>query len=80
MTRTRLVETPQEFETVVDQYARDGYDVQRKGDRNVALCHANDWGSPWMHLLIAIFTVFLGNVPYALYRNFTADKVEVKVR
>ena len=45
-----------------------------------AVCEANDYGSWKIHLVLLIFTVGFGNVPYALYRALTADKVEVKVR
>ena len=77
--RTRFVESPSAFETVVEGYVQRGYDVIAKTETR-AVCEANDYGSWKMHLLFLIFTVGLGNVPYALYRMLTADKVEVKVR
>ena len=77
--RTRFVDSPSAFETVVEGYVQRGYDVTAKTETR-AVCEANDYGSWKMHLLLLIFTVGLANVPYALYRMFTADKVEVKVR
>ena len=77
--RTRFVESPSAFETVVEGYVRRGYDVRAKTETR-AVCEANDYGSWKMHVVLLIFTVGLGNVPYALYRALTADKVEVKVR
>ena len=77
--RTRFVESPSAFETVVEGYVQRGYDVRAKTETR-AVCEANDYGSWKMHLLLLIFTVGLANVPYALYRALTADKVEVKVR
>ena len=77
--RTRLVDSPSAFETVVEGYVQRGYDVTAKSETR-AVCEANEYGSWKMHLLFLIFTVGLGNVPYALYRMLTADKVEVKVR
>ena len=77
--RTRLVDSPSAFETVVEGYVQRGYDVTAKSETR-AVCEANDYGSWKMHLLFLIFTVGLANVPYALYRMLTADKVEVKVR
>ena len=77
--RTRFVDSPSAFETVVEGYVQRGYDVRAKTETR-AVCEANDYGSWKMHLLLLIFTVGLGNVPYALYRALTADKVEVKVR
>jgi len=77
--RTRFVDSPSAFETVVEGYVQRGYDVTAKSETR-AVCEANDYGSAKMHLLFLIFTVGFGNIPYALYRMFTADKVEVKVR
>ena len=77
--RTRFVESPSAFETVVEGYVQRGYDVRAKTETR-AVCEANDYGSWKMHLVLLIFTVGFGNVPYALYRALTADKVEVKVR
>ena len=77
--RTRLVDSPSAFETVVEGYVQRGYDVTAKTETR-AVCEANDYGSWKIHLLFLIFTVGLANVPYALYRMLTADKVEVKVR
>ena len=77
--RTRFVESPSAFETVVEGYVQRGYDVRAKTETR-AVCEANDYGSWKIHLLLLIFTVGFGNVPYALYRALTADKVEVKVR
>jgi len=79
MTRTRYVDTLQDFENAVEDYAQRGYDVRSKTERR-AICEANDYGSWKMHFLIAIFRVFLGNIPYALFKLITADTVEVKVR
>ena len=79
MTRTRYVDSPSAFETVVEGYVQRGYDVTAKTETR-AVCEANDYGSWKIHLLLLIFTVGLANVPYALYRALTADKVEVKVR
>ena len=77
--RTRFVDSPSAFETVVEGYVQRGYDVTAKTETR-AVCEANDYGSWKIHLLFLIFTVGLANVPYALYRMLTADKVEVKVR
>ena len=77
--RTRLVDSPSAFETVVEGYVQRGYDVRAKTETR-AVCEANDYGSWKMHVVLLIFTVGLANVPYALYRALTADKVEVKVR
>ena len=77
--RTRFVDSPSAFETVVEGYVQRGYDVRAKTETR-AVCEANDYGSWKIHLVLLIFTVGLGNVPYALYRMLTADKVEVKVR
>ena len=77
--RTRFVDSPSAFETVVEGYVQRGYDVTEKSETR-AVCEANDYGSAKMHLLFLIFTVGLANVPYALYRMLTPDKVEVKVR
>ena len=77
--RTRFVDSPSAFETVVEGYVQRGYDVRAKTETR-AVCEANDYGSWKMHVVLLIFTVGLANVPYALYRALTADKVEVKVR
>lgn len=77
--RTRFVDSKSEFETVVEGYAKRGYDVAEKTETR-AVCVANDYGSAKMHLLFLIFTVGLGNIPYALYRATTPDSVEVQVR
>ena len=77
--RTRFVDSPSAFETVVEGYVQRGYDVAAKTETR-AVCEANDYGSWKIHLVLLIFTVGLANVPYALYRMLTADKVEVKVR
>ena len=77
--RTRFVDSPSAFETVVEGYVQRGYDVTAKTETR-AVCEGNDYGSWKIHLVLLIFTVGLANVPYALYRMLTADKVEVKVR
>ena len=77
--RIRFVDSPSAFETVVEGYVQRGDDVRAKTETR-AVCEANDYGSWKMHVVLLIFTVGLGNVPYALYRALTADKVEVKVR
>ena len=77
--RTRFVDSPSAFENAVEGYVQRGYDVTAKTETR-AVCEANDYGSWKIHLVLLIFTVGLANVPYALYRALTADKVEVKVR
>ena len=77
--RTRFVDSPSAFENAVEGYVQRGYDVTAKTETR-AVCEANDYGSWKIHLVLLIFTVGFGNVPYALYRALTADKVEVKVR
>jgi len=82
MTRIRRVEDRREMEKVVDDFMTQGYKIKNEG-QNSTLLKKKTWGSGSGHIVTAVLTVWwtcgLGNVVYAVFKNMTAEEVQVKV-
>lgn len=70
------------MERVVEDFLTRGYKVKNGGQKSVLL-KKNTWGSGAGHIVVAALTIWwtlgLGNVAYAVYKNLTAEEVQVKI-
>jgi hypothetical protein len=82
MARIRRVDDTREMERVVEDFLTRGYKVKSDG-QNSTLLKKKTWGSGSGHLVVAALTIWwtlgIGNVAYAIYKNLTAEEVQVKV-
>lgn len=82
MTRVRRVEDKREMYKVADDFMRQGYKSKQEG-LNSILLKKKTWGSAFGHFVVAVLTIWwtfgIGNVVYAIYKNLTAEEVQVKV-
>jgi len=82
MARIRRVESEKEMEQVIDDFVTQGYKIDNRGNRSTMM-KEKDWGSGAGHIVVAVLTIWwtlgIGNVVYAIYKNLTADKVQIKV-
>ena len=80
--RLRKVSSKKEFDTLVDDYITQGYEVLTSGE-NTSLLRKKEWGSAGGHLVVALLTVWwtigIGNLAYALFSHFSAEQVMVKI-
>ncbi len=80
--RLRKVGTKKEFESVIDEFHTQGYELLNRGE-STALMRKKSWGSGGGHVvcgvLTGIFTLGLGNAAYAAYAHFNAEQVMVKL-
>jgi hypothetical protein len=82
MARVRRVEDSREMEQTVEDFLTRGYKIKNEGN-NSTMLKKKTWGSGSGHLVIGALTIWwtigLGNVAYAIYKNLTAEEVQVKV-
>jgi len=82
MARIRRVDSEKEMEQVIDDFVTQGYKIDNRGNRSTMM-KEKDWGSGAGHIVVAVLTIWwtlgIGNVVYAIYKNLTADKVQIKV-
>lgn len=82
MARIRRVDDQKEMEQVTEDFLTRGYKVKNEG-QNSTLVKKSTWGSGSGHLVVAALTIWwsigLGNVAYAIYKNLTAEEVQIKV-
>lgn len=82
MPRIRRVEDTKELEQVTEDFLTRGYNVEEEG-QNSKMVKKHTWGSGTGHLVVAALTIWwtlgVGNVAYAIYKNLTAEKVQIKV-
>lgn len=82
MARIRRVDDQKELERTIDDFVTRGYKIKTQGERSARL-KKHTWGSGSGHLVVAALTIWwtlgIGNVAYAIYKNQTAEEVEVKV-
>ena len=76
--RLRRCNTRGEFERTVDDLAVQGYRIKSRSDET-ALLHKPDYGSVGVHVLLAIFTLGIGNLIYAAVKYSGRDQVTVRV-
>jgi len=82
MARIRRVQTKREMEQTIDDFVTQGYKIDSRGNRS-AMMKEKDWGSGAGHIVVAALTIWwtlgIGNVLYAIYKNLTAEKVQIKI-
>jgi hypothetical protein len=80
--RLRKVSSRKEFDSMLDDYITQGYEVLNQGE-NSTLLRKKTWGSGAGHTLWAIFTAWwtigLGNLAYALIVHYSAEQVMLKI-
>jgi len=81
--RTRTVDSERNRELVIEEYAKEGYQVVEADGRTTTL-RRRDHGSLWAHLAILLFlgwwTLGVANLVYAVYRRIaSAEGVIVRV-
>ena len=80
--RLRKCFTEHELESTVDDFHTQGFTILSRGQQS-ALLRKNTWGSVLGHIVVlfltAWWTLFLGNLAYALIAHFGAEKVHVKL-
>jgi hypothetical protein len=76
------VDDIKEMEQVTEDFLTRGYKVKQEGQKST-MVKKKSWGSGAGHLVIAALTIWwtvgLGNVAYAIYKNLTAEEVQIKV-
>jgi len=79
--RLRKVSTQKEMESMIDDYATQGFEIIDRGERSTML-RRKTWGTPAGHLCWFLFTVWfsfgLGNLIYALIAHYSAEQVYIK--
>lgn len=84
ISRIRNVDTQREMERTVDDFVTRGWEIIDEGQNSRVLREKN-WGSTGAHIIIAVltawWTLFLGNVTYALILRYgTAEKILIQIR
>ena len=82
MARIRRVDDAREMEKVIDDFVTQGYKIKSQGERS-SMMKKHTWGSGSGHIVVAALTIWwtlgIGNVAYAIYKNRTAEEVQIKV-
>lgn len=82
MPRIRRVSDQREMEQVTEDFLTRGYKVKDEGQHST-MVKKQTWGSGSGHLVVAALTIWwtigLGNLAYAIYKNLTAEEVQIKV-
>jgi hypothetical protein len=82
MARVRRVDDQKEMEQVTEDFLTRGYKIKNEG-QNSTMLKKKTWGSGSGHLVVAVLTIWwtigIGNVIYAVYKNLTAEEVQIKV-
>lgn len=70
------------MERVTEDFLTRGYKVKNEG-QNSTMLKKKTWGSGSGHIVVAVLTIWwtlgLGNVAYAIYKNQTAEEVQIKI-
>lgn len=82
MARVRRVDTRKEMEQVTEDFLTRGFKIKTEG-QNSTMVKKKTWGSGTGHIVVAALTLWwtlgIGNVIYAIYKNLTAEEVQIKV-
>lgn len=82
MARIRRVDGQRDMEKTVDDFKTQGYKIKSEGERSTML-KKHTWGSGSGHIVVAALTIWwtigFGNVIYAIYKNRTAEEIQVKI-
>jgi len=76
--RTITVDDTRELEQELDRLATEGYKTRQVDDWS-GKAKAKGNGSTWVHILLFLTTIGVGNVIYYLLKRSGADTVEVVV-
>lgn len=84
ISRIRNVETQREMERTVDDFVTRGWEIIDEGQNSRVLREKN-WGSVVGHIIVAVltawWTLFLGNLAYALIVRYgTAERILIQMR
>jgi len=82
MARVRRVDDKREMEQVTEDFLTRGYKVKSEAQRSTML-KKHTWGSGTGHIVVAVLTIWwtlgIGNAVYAIYKNRTAEEVQIKI-
>jgi hypothetical protein len=82
MARVRRVDDKREMEQVTEDFLTRGYKVKNEGQRSTMVKN-HTWGSGTGHIVVAVLTIWwtlgIGNAVYAIYKNRTAEEVQIKI-
>ena len=82
MARVRRVDDEREMERTIDDFKTQGYKIKSQGERSTMM-KKHTWGTGSGHIVVGVLTVWwtigIGNVTYAIYKNRTAEEVQIKV-
>jgi len=82
MARIRRVDGQRDMEKTIDDFKTQGYKIKSEGERSTML-KKHTWGSGSGHIVVAALTVWwtlgIGNVVYAIYKNRTAEEIQIKI-
>lgn len=76
--RLRKASTQREFDSLLDDYITQGYEVLNRGEQS-AMLRKGTWGTGAGHLLWFLLTCGLGNMVYALVAHLGADQVLLRL-
>lgn len=80
--RIRHVKTQQEAEQLTDEFITQNYKIQTQGTQSIKV-KKTEYGSLMAHIFIAIltawWTLFLGNIIYAIYKYMSGEEVLIKI-
>lgn len=76
--RQRRVASVHDLDAAIDEYRFRGYRVLRRNDEK-ALLQKVDKGTVPMHVVLAMFTLGIGNIIYAIACQAKADQVVIRV-
>jgi len=76
--RLRRVASVHDLDAAIDEYRFRGYRVLRRAESK-ALLQKVDKGTIGMHVVLAMFTLGIGNIIYAMTCQAQADQVVIRV-
>ncbi|MDR2854837.1 MAG: TerB N-terminal domain-containing protein [Methanomicrobiales archaeon] len=84
MTPAKVIRVPQKnFQKTIDDKINEGWSLKTKEDHVATLEKPGGWGSLLWHIVILVltvwWTVFIGNIVYALISHFFLDKQELQI-
>lgn len=78
-TRIRKVKTEREYEEIIDEFITTGYKIRAKGNQTTKIVKPY-YGNAILHILLFIFTFFIGNIIYLTYSYFSnSEEVIIKI-
>jgi len=82
MARIRRVDDKRDMEKTIDDFKTQGFNIKSEGERTTML-KKHTWGSGSGHIAVAALTAWwtlgIGNAIYAIYKNRTAEEIQIKI-